>query len=97
VFVNKYIDATPHLVSIVDLSPNGMMVQKLLEPRSANAARNFYAIELGIPWRQDEERIWIWTQLVRDTGERQALRFVGLSATERERLAEIVAEARRVA
>jgi hypothetical protein len=96
VFVNKYIDGTPHLTALVDLSPDGMMVQKLLEPRNANAARTFYAIELGIPWRQDEEQIWIWTQLVRDQGDRQALRFVGLSDAERARIGEIVDEARRV-
>jgi hypothetical protein len=97
VFVNKYIDGTPHLVSLVDLSPEGMMVQKLLEPRNANAARTFYAIELGIPWRQEEERIWIWTRLVRNMGDRQALRFVGLGEADKARIGEIVDEVRRIA
>ena len=96
-FVNKFIDGVPHLATLLDLSPNGMMVQKLLEPTGERAARTFYAIELGIPWRQEEERIWIWTQCVRDLGDRQALRFVGLGEAERERIEAIVDEVRRVA
>jgi hypothetical protein len=94
VFLNKYIDGMPHLATLLDLSPDGMMVQKLLEP---NVARGFYAIELGVPWRSDEDRLWIWTQCVRDLGDRQALRFVGLSDGEKARIEEIVGEARRVA
>jgi hypothetical protein len=69
-----------------------MMVRKVLEP--AQSKRSF-AVELGIPWT--DERFWIWTRCVRDWGDLQALRFLGLAENERARLAEIVAEARRVA
>ena len=97
VLLNKYIDGTPHIAALIDLSPNGMLVQKLLEPEIDRA---FYAIELGIPWRltgTNDERLWIWTQRVRDLGNRQALRFVGLSASDRDQIEEIVREARRPA
>jgi hypothetical protein len=95
VFFNKYIDGIPHLVSLVDLSPDGMMVQKLLEP---DAPRAFYAIEIEVPWDEDEEgRLWIWTRRVRDLGDRQALAFVGLTEKDRARLEAVVHEARRVA
>lgn len=92
-FVNKHIDGLPHLARVLDLSAGGMMVRKVLEP--AALARSFFAVELGIPWT--DERFWIWTRCVRDWGDLQALRFMGLRETERSRLAEIVAEARQTA
>ena len=95
--LNKYIDGTPHLATLINLSSSGMLVQKLLEPETD---RDFYAIELGIPWRtqdQQDERLWLWTHRVRDLGDVQALRFVGLGAKEREAIEEMVREAKRVA
>jgi len=68
------------------------MVRKLSEP---SLARSFFSIELGIPWT--DERFWIWTRCVREAGDRQALRFFGLSDADRARLAEIVREARQQA
>jgi hypothetical protein len=91
-FVNKHIDGLPHLAKVLDLSAGGMMVRKVLEPA---LARSFFAVELGIPWT--DERFWIWTRCVRDWGDLQALRFMGLRDDERERLAAIVAEARQIA
>ena len=91
-FVNKHIDGLPHLARVLDLSAGGMMVRKVLEPA---LARTFFAVELGIPWT--DERFWIWARCVRDWGELQALRFVGLPEHERSRLAEIVAQARQTA
>jgi hypothetical protein len=91
-FVNKHIDGLPHLARVLDLSAGGMMVRKVLEP---TLAQSFFAVELGIPWT--DERFWIWTRCVRDWGDLQALRFVGLEADDRARLGEIVAEVRRIA
>ena len=91
-FVNKHIDGLPHLARVLDLSAGGMMVRKVFEPA---LARTFFAVELGIPWT--DERFWIWTRCVRDWGDLQALKFMGLRDAERSRLAEIVAEARQVA
>ena len=83
---------TPHATSVIDLSAEGMLVQKLLEPA---VDRGSFAIELGIPWQTDDERLWLWTQRVRDLGDRQALRFVGLSEADRTALEELVADVRR--
>jgi hypothetical protein len=91
-FVNKHIEGVPHLARVLDLSAGGMMVRKILEPA---LARSFFSIELGIPWKG--ERFWIWARCVRDWGDLQALRFVGLHEDERARLAEIVAEAQQIA
>jgi hypothetical protein len=88
-FVNKHVDGMAHLARVLDLSAGGMMVRKVLEPE---LGRTFFAVELGIPWT--DERFWIWARCVRDWGDLQALRFVGLRDPERSRLAEIVAEAR---
>ncbi len=91
-FMNKYIDGLPHLAKVLDLSPGGMMVRKVLEPA---IAPKFFAIELGIPWT--DERLWIWARCVREWGDRQAVRFLGLSGTEQARIAEIVREVSRLA
>src|ERR1700722_13392865 len=91
-FVNKHIDGLPHLARVLDLSAGGMMVRKVLGPA---LARSFFSVELGIPWTG--EQFWIWTRCVRDWGDLQALRFMGMRDEDRARLAEIVAEARQVA
>ena len=91
-FVNKHIEGLPHLARVLDLSESGMMVRKILEPA---LARTFFAVELGIPWTN--ERFWIWTRCVRDWGDLQALRFLGLATEEQARLAAIVDEVRQTA
>jgi hypothetical protein len=91
-FVNKFLGGLPHLARVLDLSASGMMVRKVFEP---TVAQPCFALELGIPWKGD--RFWIWARCVRDWGDLQALRFLGLAEHERERLAEIVAEARQIA
>jgi hypothetical protein len=91
-FVNKYLDGVPHLARVLDLSSTGMMVRKVFEP---DVARSCFALELGIPWKG--EQFWIWARCVRNWGDLQALRFLGIAESEQARLAEIVAEARHVA
>ncbi len=91
-FVNKHVDGHPHLARVLDLSAGGMMLRKVLEPARSKTS---FAVELGIPWT--DERFWIWARCVRDWGDLQALRFLGLRDEERARLAEIVAEARQIA
>jgi hypothetical protein len=75
------------LAALLDLSPSGMMVRKVLEPELGPSS---FPVELSIPWTG--EQFWVWTKLVRERGERQALRFMGLAEADRARLAEIVAE-----
>ena len=89
-FVNKHIDGLPHLARVLDLSAGGMMVRKVFEPA---LTKSFFAVELGIPWT--DERFWIWTRCVRDWGDLQALRFMGLDGDDRARIEAIVAETRQ--
>jgi PilZ domain len=86
-FVNKHIDGLPHLARLLDLSAGGMMVRKVFEPE---LTRSFFSVELAIPWT--DERFWIWARCVRETGDRQAIRFMGLRDEERARLAAVVAQ-----
>jgi hypothetical protein len=91
-FVNKFLGGIPHLARVLDLSATGMMVRKVLEPEIAQPC---FALELGIPWRGD--RFWIWARCVRNWGDLQAVRFLGLAEEDRARLADIVAEVRQTA
>ena len=93
IFLNKYIDGFPHLASLIEMSASGMLVRKIHEPC---VQKDFYSVELGIPWVPGE-RLWLWTRCVRDFGDRQALRFVGMGIEERTRIEEIVREVRRAA
>lgn len=89
ILLNKYIDGFPHLVKLVDVSASGMLVRRFNEP---DLARDFYAVELGVPGRA--ERMWLWTRHVWHSGELQALRFTGIDPMDRARLKKIVHEAR---
>lgn len=89
--MNKHIDGLPYLAAVLDLSPGGMMVRKIAEP---TLGRSFFAVELGIPWT--DERFWIWSRCVREWGDRQAIRFSGLTAEETARLGELVHEVLQV-
>jgi hypothetical protein len=100
VLLNKYIDGTPHMVVLVDISESGMLIRKIHEP---NLPRTYYSVELAVPSPGDEadddglERMWLWTRSVRTTGEfdeYQALRFIGLDMATREKIARLVEEAR---
>jgi hypothetical protein len=91
-FINKHIEGLPYLAAVLDLSGGGMMVRKVSEPA---LGQSFFAVELGIPWT--DERFWIWGKTVRDLGDRQAVRFLGMTQEERARLADIVREARQLA
>jgi hypothetical protein len=90
--LNKYIDGFPHLVKLVDVSANGMLVQKVHEP---NVHREFYSVELGVPERT--ERMWLWTRHVWTVGALQALKFIGIDPVDRVRLARMVVNAHAVA
>jgi hypothetical protein len=91
-FFNKYIDGFPHLGALLEMSATGMLVRKINEPAEG---RSFYSIELGIPWTQ--ERLWLWTRRVRSSGDREALRFVGMGPAERARIEALVRDVRRAA
>jgi hypothetical protein len=92
IFVNKYVDGLPHIAALVDLSPSGCLIRKILEPLHG---KSFYSLELEIPWRS--ERLWLWARCVRESNGVQALRFVGTSEEDREILAAVVREVRQAA
>jgi hypothetical protein len=92
ILLNKYIDGFPHLVKLIDVSGSGMLVKRFHEP---DLARDFYAVELGVPGRS--ERMWLWTRHVWNHGELQALRFTGIDPMDRARLRKMVDDVRRAA
>jgi hypothetical protein len=92
VLFNKYIDGFPHMAELVDLSASGMLVRRIHEPA---LPRDFFPVELGIPGTA--ERMWLWARRVWTSGDREALRFVGIDPIDRARLGRIVERARRAA
>ncbi|MBI2394978.1 MAG: PilZ domain-containing protein [Deltaproteobacteria bacterium] len=89
---NKYIDGYPHLCRTIDVSADGLLLERVSEPA---VEREFYPVEIGLMDAKADviERLWIWAQQVWCDGERQALRFVGLGDSDREKLDRLLARA----
>lgn len=87
VFANKYIDGTPHVVELVDVSASGLMVRRILEPESATQT---YPLEVAI----GSLTLWAWTRRVWRRGNREALRIVSADAVDQARLRKLLREAR---
>ena len=85
VLLNKYVDGSPHIVQLVDLSEGGMLVRKIHEPEPA---RDFYSIEIEVP--QSNKRLWLWTRRVWSARNWEALRFVGVGTKDRAQLRSLV-------
>jgi hypothetical protein len=89
---NKYIDGYPHICRTIDVSPTGLLLERVSEPA---VEREFYPVEIGVldPKGDLIERLWIWAQQVWSNGERQALKFVGLEDRDRRRLRKLLERA----
>ena len=87
VFANKYIDGTPHVVELIDVSASGLMVRRILEPESATQT---YPLEVSIGGLT----LWAWTRRVWRRGNREALRIVSADALDQARLRKLLREAR---
>jgi hypothetical protein len=89
---NKYIDGYPHLCRTIDVSAEGILLERVSEPA---LDREFYPLEIGVVDGGDGpiERIWIWAQQVWTDGTRQALRFVGMEARDRAKLGRLLSRA----
>lgn len=82
-FANKYIDGTPHVVELLDVSASGLRVRRILEPESATQT---YPLELSIGGLT----FWAWTRRVWRSGNREALRIVSADSVDRARLRKLL-------
>lgn len=90
ILVNKFIDGFPHVARLVELSPHGCLLERVLEPAQT---RDLYPLELALPPSLGGTRVWVWARPVWSRDDRTALRFVGLDPIDRatlERLASAV-------
>lgn len=74
-FVNKFIDGLPYVARLVEISPLGCLLERLLEP---DVQRDLYPLELALPASLGGTRLWLWARPVWSDGRRTAMRFVGL-------------------
>jgi hypothetical protein len=82
-FANKYIDGIPHAVELLDVSPRGLQVRRILEPESATVT---YPVEMSI----GGVMLWAWTRRVWRRGNREALRIVSADALDQARLRKLL-------
>ena len=92
---NKYIDGYPHVCRTIDVSADGLLLERVSEP---TVDREFYPIEIGVLDAKADvvDRMWIWARQVWADGERQALRFVGMEERDRAKLDQLIARAFRL-
>jgi hypothetical protein len=83
IFANKYIDGMPHMIEILDASPNGFGIRTFHEPKSD---RETFALELWV----DDHRLFAWAKKVRVTEEgeekREAYEILAADPLDRARL-----------
>jgi hypothetical protein len=82
-YANKYIDAIPHVVELLDVSVSGLQVRRILEPESDAIT---YPLEVSF----GGSTLWAWTRRVWRRGNREALRIVSADAIDRARLAKLI-------
>ncbi|MDP3279215.1 MAG: hypothetical protein Q8Q09_28750 [Deltaproteobacteria bacterium] len=78
--VNKFIDGQPHATRLVEISPLGCVLERLLEPA---VKRDLYPLEVCVPSRLGGGRMWLWGRPVWESEGRAALRFVGVDPLDR--------------
>jgi len=83
IFANKFIDGTPHVVELLDVSASGLQVRRILEPESPTQT---YPLELSIGGLT----FWAWTRRVWRRGNREALRIVAADSLDRARLRKLL-------
>jgi hypothetical protein len=90
-YMNKIVGDEPLMVRTRDISETGLFMYKLLEPE---APADFVGLEMQLP--NSDEVIWAVGQIVREErrhdGDGFAVRFVRLSSSDRQLIAEYVAE-----
>lgn len=92
VLINKYVDGFPHACRALDISLGGILLRRIHEPK---VKRDSYAIEIGLP--EAKPPMWLWARQVWSRGRRQALRFVGMSTSDRDALEMLIASLPRAA
>ena len=72
-FVNKYIDGYPYLCHAENMSWQGLLMSRTIEPA---VDRPLLALEMGLPGV--DRPIWVWAKPVWTAERQQAFRFMGL-------------------
>ena len=89
-YVNKIVGDEPRLVRTRDISESGVFLYKLLEPEVPTS--DFVGLEMKLP--NSEEVIWAVGQVVRtekrDETDGLAVRFVRISASDRQIIADYI-------
>jgi hypothetical protein len=89
-YVNKIVGDEPRLVRTRDISESGVFLYKLLEPEVPTS--DFIGLEMKLP--NSEEVIWAVGQIVRtekrDETDGLAVRFVRISASDRQIIADYI-------
>lgn len=83
-FVNKFIDGLPHVARLIEISPIGCLLERVLEPE---VQRDLYPLELSLPAHFGGARMWLWARPVWSDDARVALKFVGVDPLDRATLA----------
>lgn len=86
ILVNKFIDGLPHMTRLVEISPTGCMLERMLEPA---IGRDLYPLEVSLPASLGGTRLWLWARPVWSDDGRSAFRFVGLDPVDRATLARL--------
>lgn len=84
-FCNRYIDGIPYLAEVVDLSPNGLRLRSLIEPKKDVGC---FSIELHVPG--NPTTMWLWARTVRRDNEHHAVELIGTELFDRASLAQLV-------
>jgi hypothetical protein len=87
-FVNKFIDGLPHVARLIEISPMGCLLERVLEPE---VQRDLYPLELSLPAQFGGARMWLWARPVWSGDGRTALKFVGVDPLDRATLARFAA------
>jgi len=87
-YFNRYVDGHPYLCRAVNVSAGGALAHTYVEPDNQPGS---FAVELELPGTT--EPVWAWVHGKRRECGRLAMRFLGVSADDRQRLAEFVAGA----
>lgn len=87
-FVNKFIDGLPHVARLIEISPLGCMLERVLEPE---VQRDLYPLELSLPAQFGGARMWLWARPVWNGEGKTAFKFVGVDPLDRATLARFAA------
>lgn len=89
VFLNRYIDGTPHLCEALELSMTGVLVRNVLGPEQQRA---MYALEIAAE-NDNQKPLWLVARPVWNEGAFEALEFFAPSQVDQLRLADLIERA----